>query len=128
MNFYKDRKTILADSVKNTKTKYISSLKEIIPMEKRTNVIMIATCECGNKKMIELTRFNETGDELANRVLMGKGRCTLNIHIFKKRRFKSGMAFRGQNTFYLKYLNHKYKKYLIHPTMNLPYNSLARLI
>lgn len=105
INEYKDHDTVLADSVKNTKTKYITSLKDMIPLKNRTNVILIATCNCHKRyKQIEMTRYNETGEKLIQRLFSRKGKCNPNEHIFNKHKYISGMAFKSQNKYYLKYL------------------------
>lgn len=128
LHHYKGPNIVLADSIKNTKINYISSLKTKIPLDKQTNVFLLSTCKCNRKIRILLTPFNQTAGMFAHRVTNSLVKCTNDIHAFKKIKYIKGLCYNGQNKAYLKYLKLRYNRKINASFTELPNTYFQKLI
>jgi hypothetical protein len=100
---------VLADSVKNTRITSVISRKTITPVELKSNLIVIAKCVCGDKYIVDRTRFNETGVMARDRIITkNKTMCDHFGHAYQEVLFKRGLAYSSQTEFLLKYTQWKF--------------------
>lgn len=128
---YKDSDAVLAESIRNNKINHIRNIKTRTPNEKRTNLIIQATCQCRLKMRIEMTGFNQTGEMLRDKILNddgGKGCCTDSHHIFSRVKYVKGLQNLSQTRYYLRHLTFKYREMLDGIPHGFPNRHLRRVV
>lgn len=123
----KHRNITLADSTRNTKVNSVTTRKDVVPWERKSNLILVSKCQCGRKHKAEATEFNQTGEMLKKRMVTAFEHCQSGLHAFKKIRAYGGLAYSSQTGFLLKYMKHRFYKSII-DNHDLPNYHFARLI
>lgn len=120
-------KVRLADSTKNTKVNFIATKKDPIPWKRRSNLILVSKCSCGQKHKAKCTEFNENGEMLRDRMQTDFETCDELKHAFRKFRVIKGLNYSSQTKFLLKYVKHKFYKSMTDNT-EMPNYYLSKLI
>lgn len=124
----KESRIRIAESTKNTKVNPIKTYKTKIPIEKRTNLILIAKCQCGKKYKINRTGRNETGEVTARKIVTPFLSCDHLKHAYRDITFKRGLAYNSQTKHLEKYYRLKYKGSIDDHFFNLPVPAFAKLV
>lgn len=98
-------RVVLAESVKNTKINFIDKLKYKTPLEDLGNVIATGKCSCGEKSKTQLTKYNENGRMLIDRLTSINRECMKKSHAFRKFNLRRGLFYKGQSAFLVKQIN-----------------------
>lgn len=98
---------IYAESTKNTKINFVRTRKTRTPWPKRSNVILSSECDCGSKVKYTATKFNETGEIAALRIITKFHNCENDLHAFNEVKYHRGCAYRRQTGTLLKYLQYR---------------------
>ena len=110
----------LADSAKNSKHNSVTTKKVPIHWRLKTNMILIARCQCKQKYKIKATAFNQTVEMLRRTMITVQRNCMNNLHAFRKVTHMNGLAYRRQTSFLLRYVKFFFSKNLLDDTTNLP--------
>lgn len=125
---YKNPEVIYSDSTRNSKVNFVSTRKTPTPIAKRGNMIVVANCQCGRRKLVQMTNFNENGEMTARRLTTNSDRCVNNAHAFRKFKFVKGLAYRGQTRLLANYLAWKHRQRVSFLGLGLPNNRFIPLI
>lgn len=98
----KNDNIVLAESTRNTKINYVTTRKVPTKLEDKTNVIVIAKCVCGQKFKFTHTKFNETGQMAAGRLITISEACNMEHHAFRRIKYHKGHAYANQTDHLLK--------------------------
>lgn len=128
INKFKNPDIILADSTKNTKINHITTRKTRIPWQKRSNIILMAKCNCGAKYKVDATKFNENGEIAQKRLSTSILRCYNNTHAYTKFEYVRGLAYGKQTKYLLKYVKFYYGGKLDNIQADLPNYHLIKLL
>lgn len=123
----KHKGVTLADSTRNTKLNSVTTRKDVIAWERKSNLILVSKCQCGRKHKAEATGFNQTGEILKKRMETVFEYCHNNLHAFKKMKAFKGLAYNSQTGFLLKYMKHRFYKSIV-DNHDLPNYHFAKLI
>lgn len=107
---FKEPKVVYADSTRNSKVNFITTRKTRTPLGKRGNLIVNSRCVCGNKSLVQMPKFNETGDMSVGRLTTDFDQCENGLHAFKNFKFIKGLAYRGQTRILANYIGWKHRK------------------
>lgn len=118
----------IAESTKNTKINHITTHKTRIPIEKRTNLVVIAKCQCGNKYKINRTNLNETGEITARRIATSFEFCHQSVHAYREFVFKKGLAYKSQTKHLEKYFRLKFQGRIDDHFFNIPVPVFSKLV
>lgn len=117
----------LADSTRNTKINFVTTKKDPIPWNKKSNLILVSKCNCGKRHKANCTEFNENGEMLKERMQTKFETCDDQKHAFRKFKVIKGLYYKSQTKFLLKYVKHKFYKSLV-DNVDLPNYHLSKLI
>lgn len=123
----KHDKVKLADSTKNTKINFVTTKKDPIPWKRRSNLILVSKCSCGQKHKAKCTEFNENGEMLKERMQTRFETCDEHRHAFRKFKVIRGLNYSSQTKFLLKYVKHKFYRSMVDNT-EMPNYYLSKLI
>lgn len=98
---------VLSESVKNTKINFTQKIKKPNELESVGNVIATSICACGKRSKADMTKFNENGATLMNRLKTNRVSCTQNWHAHQKVSLHKGMHYKGQTAYLLKQIRWK---------------------
>lgn len=127
VNRLKHRGIILADSTRNTKVNSVTTKKDVVPWERKSNLILVSKCQCGTKHKARATEFNQTGEMLKESMKTTFDFCQNGLHAFRKMKPFKGLAYGSQTGFLLKYMKHRFYKSIV-DNCGLPNYHFAKLI
>lgn len=123
----KQKEIVYADSIKNTKINHIKTRKTALPIEKKSNLILISNCVCKTKYKIKKTRFNQTGEMLWNKMKTTLAQCREQNHAFRRVKYHNGLHYQSQTGYLFTYLKYLYRNKTI-DDYGLPNYHLAKLM
>lgn len=109
LNLLKRPDVVLADSIRNNKINPVTVRKDVISDDDRSNMILISRCHCGNKFVVDGTRFNETVDIAKQRLITTSNDCRNGSHAFNDFSLERGFFYKNQTSYLLRYIQWRYR-------------------
>lgn len=128
LHAYKAPSTVLAESIKNNKINFIKNIKTCTRVEKRGNMIVKTSCQCGEKIDIRSTRFNETAEMIIENNNRGSSQCMNERHSFTQTKCMPGMNTTRQTAKLCAYQQWLHKDKLINKTFAPPNRHFSKLL
>lgn len=125
---YKTSQSVLAESIKNNKINHIRLIKTPTPRELKSNMILTSECQCKQRIKVEMTKFNETGLTLRNRMINGFGQCNDKMHFFGEVSYHGGLHTRRQTLKLCNILQWRHRDRLLGTNFQFPNRYLRKHI
>lgn len=125
---FKDDDVIYSDSTRNAKINFVTTRKTRTPIEKRGNLIVTSTCQCGIRRLAAMTAFNENGQMAVRRLATKLTVCNGRFHAFKNFKLTRGLSYRGQTRFLGGYLAWPLRKNVTRLGVSHPVSQFIPLI
>lgn len=123
----KQEEIVYADSIKNTKINHIKTRKTALPIEKKSNLILVSNCVCKAKYKIKKTKFNQTGEMLWREMKSALTQCQGRNHAFRQVKYHNGLHYQSQTGYLFTYLKYLYRNKIV-DDYGLPNYHLAKLM